>query len=104
MLQERLDRTVQGSRGKYVGLAAATVQDGETVFAAHGVADESGSLVDEHTDFEVGSVSKVFTALLLATMVGAGEVRLDEPLADLYPELTIPVRGRPVRRRRVSAR
>ena len=91
-----LDRTVQGARSKYVGLAAAAVQDGETVFAAHGAADASGGLVDERTDFEIGSVSKVFTALLLATMVGAGEVRLDDPLADFYPELTIPVRGRPV--------
>lgn len=96
MLQDRLDKTVGDARNKYVGLAAAAVQDGETVFAARGVADESGSLVDEHTDFEVGSVSKVFTALLLATLVSSGEVRLDEPLADFYPELRIPVRGRPV--------
>lgn len=96
MLQGRLDKAVREAPDKYVGLAAAAIQDGETVFAARGLTRASGSTVDEHTEFEIGSISKVFTALLLAEMVETGEVRLDEPLDQLYPELTIPVRGRPV--------
>ncbi len=35
--------------------------------------------------YEIGSVTKVFTALALARLVVAGTVRLDEPLADLLP-------------------
>lgn len=79
-----------------VGLAVAAVAAGETTHASRGRADEEGRPVDEHTVFEIGSVTKVFTALTLAAMCEAGEVALDEPLVDLYPELTLPVRGRPV--------
>jgi CubicO group peptidase (beta-lactamase class C family) len=88
--------TVASASPKLVGLAVTAVGAGETAHACRGRADEEGRAVDEHTVFEIGSVTKVFTALLLAVMAEAGEVTLDEPLADLYPELTLPVRGRPV--------
>jgi len=87
---------VASASPKLVGLAVTAVDAGGTAHASRGRADEDGRPVDEHTVFEIGSVTKVFTALLLAVMVEAGEVALDEPLADLYPELTLPVRGRPV--------
>lgn len=96
MLQEQLDRAIRQAPDKYVGLAAAAVKDGETVFAARGLTRASGSSVDEHTEFEIGSISKVFTSLLLASMVSTGDLQLDDPLGRFYPELTIPVRGRPV--------
>ena len=41
--------------------------------------------LDADTVFEIGSVSKVFTAALLADMVRRGEVSLDEPVAKLLP-------------------
>ena len=88
--------TVASAPPTLVGLAVAAVAAGETAHASRGRADEEGRPVDEHTVFEIGSVTKVFTALLLAVMAEAGEVALDEPLAGLYPELTLPVRGRPV--------
>jgi CubicO group peptidase (beta-lactamase class C family) len=37
------------------------------------------------TVFEIGSVTKVFTALLLADMVQRGELRLDDPVAKYLP-------------------
>src|SRR3569623_627021 len=40
---------------------------------------------DERTLFELGSVTKVYTALLLADSVQRREVTLDEPVADLLP-------------------
>src|SRR5262245_19594037 len=42
--------------------------------------------LDGDTVFEIGSVTKVFTALLLADMVQRGEVQIDEPVAKLLPE------------------
>lgn len=88
--------TVADASPRLVGLAVAGVAAGETAHACRGRADEEGRPVGEDTVFEIGSVTKVFTALLLAVMAESGEVALDEPLADLYPELTLPVRGRPV--------
>ncbi len=46
------------------------------------------------TDFEIGSVTKVFTALLLADMVRKGEVALSDPVARYVPSgIEIPERN-----------
>lgn len=39
--------------------------------------------------FEIGSISKTFTGLILAQMVEQGTVRLDEPVRDLLPPDTV---------------
>src|SRR5947208_4480262 len=45
--------------------------------------------------FEIGSLTKVFTALLLADMVERGEVALGDPVAKYLPEgVKVPQRGR----------
>lgn len=49
------------------------------------------------TLFEIGSITKVFTGLLLADMAARGEVGLDDPVAKYLPAgWTLPVRGRPI--------
>jgi CubicO group peptidase (beta-lactamase class C family) len=55
---------------------------------------ENGRAPDEHTLFEIGSITKTFTALLLARAVNAHEVRLDEPVAELLPGVRVPSRNR----------
>jgi D-alanyl-D-alanine-carboxypeptidase/D-alanyl-D-alanine-endopeptidase len=52
---------------------------GETVLG-------SGRAPDGDTVFPIGSVTKVFTAVLLSEMVGRGELRLEDPLALHLPE------------------
>jgi serine-type D-Ala-D-Ala carboxypeptidase/endopeptidase len=44
-----------------------------------------GPPVGADTVFEIGSVTKVFTSLLLAEAVRRGEVELGSPLRDLVP-------------------
>jgi D-alanyl-D-alanine-carboxypeptidase/D-alanyl-D-alanine-endopeptidase len=45
------------------------------------------------TVFEIGSITKVFTALLLADMAQRGEARLDDPIAKYFsPSVKIPER------------
>jgi CubicO group peptidase (beta-lactamase class C family) len=49
--------------------------------------------VDGDTIFEIGSITKVFTALALADMVEKGEVSLDDPVAKYLPtNVTMPQR------------
>ena len=49
---------------------------------------------DGRTLFEVGSITKVFTGILLAEMVERGEVRLDDPVQGLLPkDVTVPARN-----------
>lgn len=45
-------------------------------------------LVDGDTVFQIGSITKTFTALVLAEMAERGEVRLDEPISALLPGAT----------------
>ncbi|HVJ03473.1 MAG TPA: serine hydrolase [Sphingomonas sp.] len=54
----------------------------------------AGARVDRSTLFEIGSITKVFTALILADMVNKGEVSLDDPATKfLPPGHRIPERG-----------
>jgi D-alanyl-D-alanine-carboxypeptidase/D-alanyl-D-alanine-endopeptidase len=79
-----LDRRVAD---KGAALAAAQVgRDGIVYSFAGRVADADASLPpDEHTLFEIGSISKTFTAVLLADAVVRGEVALDDPVERFLP-------------------
>ena len=94
---EVLERVVAPRAKRYVAVAAAATRAGTTAYLARGVRDaQRGGGVDERTVFEIGSVTKVFTALLLADQVVAGNVELEQPLQELLPDVRIPVRGRPI--------
>ena len=78
------------SSGMVVGLIDA---DGRRRVVAYG-AGANGAPLDEHSVFEIGSVTKTFTGSLLAEMVARGEVRLDQPVAELLgPGVVIPERS-----------
>ena len=50
--------------------------------------------LDGDTVFEIGSVTKVFTSLLLAAMVESGELALSDPIAKFLPsDVIVPTRG-----------
>jgi CubicO group peptidase (beta-lactamase class C family) len=64
------------------GLVIGVVRHGERSIVAYGVAQPDSI-------FEIGSISKTFTGLLLAQMTTEGKVRLDQPLRDLLPPDTV---------------
>jgi CubicO group peptidase (beta-lactamase class C family) len=76
------------SRGNIPALAYAVVRDGDATLGGFGGAGP-------RTIFEIGSQTKVFTALLLADMAERGEVRLSESAARYLPGGTGPVTLRP---------
>lgn len=77
--------------GIVVGMVNA---DGRTFFSYGQTAYDSGVLPDEHTLYEIGSVTKVFTATLLAEMVARGEVQLGDPVESLLPaSVSVPARN-----------
>lgn len=45
--------------------------------------------VKEDSIFEIGSISKTFTGLILAQLVEQHKVRLDEPVRELLPKVTV---------------
>jgi CubicO group peptidase (beta-lactamase class C family) len=71
------------------GIVVGVLENGRRRYVAHGSAGPGRPPLDEHTIFEIGSISKTFTALLLADAVTRGEARLDQPVAELLPAGTV---------------
>lgn len=73
------------------GLSIALVDDQETVWArGFGFANrEEGILADQDTIYEIGSISKTFTAAAIMRLVEAGKIDLDLPLSGYLPEFSI---------------
>lgn len=70
------------------GAAIGILRDGEATTAFYGVADTvAGEPVTADTRFAVGSLGKSMTATAVALMADAGRLGLDDPVADLVPEL-----------------
>ena len=89
-LRAAVDAAVQPAIEQYriPGLAVAIVHKGERHFFNYGVASrESGQAVNEHSLFELGSVSKLFTATLGAYAQAEGKLRLDDPASQHLPAL-----------------
>jgi serine-type D-Ala-D-Ala carboxypeptidase/endopeptidase len=88
IVRERVDD------GRYAGIAIGLIDaDGRTRTVAYG--PRAGvTPFDDHTVFEIGSITKTFTAAILADMVRSQAVRLDQPVAELLPAGTVvPRRG-----------
>jgi D-alanyl-D-alanine-carboxypeptidase/D-alanyl-D-alanine-endopeptidase len=83
---------------KHVGVAVAITWQGERwMFGRGRLRASEAAHVDADTIFEIGSVTKVFTATLLADMVEQGLVGLDDPVQRHLPdEVSVPIRGRPI--------
>lgn len=81
------------SSGVIPGLVVVTINGQEQKIQGFGLVSNGKSQPhqpDANTVFEIGSVSKTFTALLLADMQARGQVKLNDAVATLLPAYTIP--------------
>jgi len=85
--QERYDKlTRTPSLGQFWG--AVLVAKGDDVFArGYGLVDERGEEIDRATLFDIGSVTKQFTAAGALKLQSQGKLTLDEPVATYLPGL-----------------
>ncbi|HEY3927520.1 MAG TPA: serine hydrolase [Candidatus Koribacter sp.] len=91
LLVNRIDKDHQS-----VGIVVGLVDANGRRFVSYGKFDTAADSrpVDPNTVFEIGSVTKVFTSLLLADMVQRGEVALTDPVAKyLPPTVKVPQRN-----------
>ena len=89
MIADTVDAVLARRGRKHAGIVAAVRREGETLVTGRGV--------DSDAIFELGSITKVFTATLLAEAVVRGEVALHDPVQRFLPaDVRLPVRGRPV--------
>ena len=90
LLESRVDEN------QTAGIVVGVIEpDGSTRIFAAGDAGPEARALDEYSVFEIGSITKVFTAILLADMVAKGEVAYDDPVANFLPEgeVSMPARA-----------
>ncbi len=72
--------------GEAPGIVLGVLEaDGSTRVVSYGSVADGGAPLDSRSSFEIGSLTKVFTATLLAEMVERGEVALDDPVSRYLP-------------------
>jgi D-alanyl-D-alanine-carboxypeptidase/D-alanyl-D-alanine-endopeptidase len=93
-LPERVEKAAQDrvAAGIHQTLVFGVVDGDNSAVVAFGTLDD-GKAPDGDTVYEIGSITKTFTATLLAQAVLAGRVTLDTPVAQLLPDFKIPSRG-----------
>ncbi len=67
------------------GIVVGVSEHGHRRFISYGNRASGGLPLDGRTEFEIGSITKVFTGILLANEVTRGEVRLDDRIGVLLP-------------------
>jgi CubicO group peptidase (beta-lactamase class C family) len=78
-----------------VGIVAGVIDPEGSRIVSYGRRNQNDALpLDGDTEFEIGSITKIFTALLLTEMAQDGEVTLDDPVAKFLPRgVTVPERN-----------
>jgi serine-type D-Ala-D-Ala carboxypeptidase/endopeptidase len=94
-LRAIVDRVVRPHLAKTVGLVVGVIQGERRVVVGYGkLSQDSGRAPDADTLFEIGSITKTFTSLLLADMVQRGEVKLEDPVRLYMPAgVRVPTRN-----------
>ncbi len=89
ILVDRIDIRRQG-----ISIVVGVVDRNGRRIIAYGKPAKSDQPLDGDSVFEIGSITKLFTKLLLSEMVHRGEVTLDDPAAKyLPPTVTMPERN-----------
>jgi len=77
------------NNGKHQSLFVGIIDENDVEYYYYGGTAKDGIQIDENTIFEIGSITKVFTTLILADMVEKGEVSLNDPIDKFLPEEVI---------------
>lgn len=98
LLPTRVEQAIQAriTDGEYPAMVVAVVDGKRSHVYGFGKL-ANGKAPSADTIFQIGSITKTFTATLLAEAVDRGDVKLDTPVSKLLPDFTIPSRnGKPI--------
>jgi CubicO group peptidase (beta-lactamase class C family) len=93
-----IDKEVQLKRCPSIVVGTIDATGKRQIVGAGSFNDKKESKPDGNTMYEIGSVTKVFTSLLLADMVQKKQVNLDDPISKYLPAtVQVPViKGKPI--------
>ena len=87
-LQAVLDKSLEANA--LPGANVAVLDDGDVTTAAAGVINlRTGVETTTDTLFQIGSVTKMYTATMVMQLVDAGSVELDGPVVSVLPEFRV---------------
>lgn len=76
----------EAQRARLPGVAfAVSDRSGVLIARGHGMADPAGTPIDADTPFQIGSLTKSFTALAIVQLAAAGKLELDAPVENYLP-------------------
>jgi D-alanyl-D-alanine-carboxypeptidase/D-alanyl-D-alanine-endopeptidase len=82
------------ANGVAPSMALALIDSSGTHYFNFGKTENGGKEVDENTIYEIGSISKVFTGILLAQQILDDDLKMDDKVNDLLPDsIRVPVMG-----------
>ncbi|WP_250432486.1 serine hydrolase [Hanstruepera flava] len=92
-IKENIQARVEA--GENVGISIAYVEGDKVDFFSYGTTDLKHNIpVNEHTVYEIGSISKVFTCIMLADEVLKGSMKLSDPIVNYLPNtVKVPTRN-----------
>lgn len=85
-LQDRADNIHKNRQQPSESIVLGTLKGSDTKFGTSGAMYKDGPAPDQHTLYEIGSITKVFTAILLAETVREGKAKLDDPVGKYLPD------------------
>jgi serine-type D-Ala-D-Ala carboxypeptidase/endopeptidase len=95
-LDTNLIKTIEKriAEGVTPSMALAIIDSSGIHYFNFGKTDNNGKAVDENTIYEIGSITKVFTGIILAKLVLDGDLKIDDKINDLLPDgIKVPVKG-----------
>jgi D-alanyl-D-alanine-carboxypeptidase/D-alanyl-D-alanine-endopeptidase len=98
LVEDRVNGILDRHARKHVGVAVGVYRQGETwTFARGRISRDRPAPPSPETIFEIGSITKVFTATVLADLAEEGLVALHDPVQHHLPDdVVLPARGRPI--------
>ena len=80
-----IKQEVANKRSKSI-IVGIVNSNGRQIFAEGKISDSDPRLPDSNTIYEIGSITKVFTSLLLADMSLKQQLNLDDPISKFLPK------------------
>jgi len=84
-IKQIIKREVENKRSASITVGIIDA-NGTQIFSYGKFKDNSNQMPDGNTLYEIGSMTKVFTSLILADMVQHGELNLNDPISKFLPK------------------
>lgn len=83
--EENLSRGIE--KGKSIGASVAIYENGKTIYYSNGCANiREDKSINENTQFEIGSITKSFVALLIMISEEEGLLSINDPIEKYFPD------------------